>query len=118
MIDPYTGIKIVSPLDLPKDKSKKITDIIEAIDAVKYHRPWKWDKLLLSLQNYVLEHYQVFITSDDAALILLRANHDSASELVGDDNNVMTEHFPGVIEDFLESVDATLQCQISRQERR
>jgi hypothetical protein len=90
---------------------EKTTDIIKAIDLMNYSRPWVWHKLLLALQNYVLEHHQAFITTDDAETILFSTDHDDAGSLTDGSNNVLTQYFPRLIEDFVKAVETHLEAE-------
>ena len=85
---------------------EKTPDIIAALDYLRHRRhPPLWSKFLLALQNYVLEHYLVYITTDDAKLIIRSTENGRLDWWLDENDNVTIDDFPELIGDFMAYVE-------------
>lgn len=91
-------------------------DIISGIEYLKSHRPMLRNKFNLALQNYVLDHHHIYITTDDAEVIITFTDNRHLNGWFDEKDNIRTEDFPWLIDCFMEGIELSRQYERERQQ--
>jgi hypothetical protein len=90
------------------NKGAKNMELMEFLNSRQYSRHIYGrlrNKVMLALQNYVVEHYHDFITTYEAELILVATETRIAPDLLDDELNVLTCEFKELIDFFMERME-------------